>query len=255
MEFSGIDTGLRKDHMKADPSALVALLQLQQIDIDTLRAQKKLDELPQRDVILGLRKKRAEIESKMAQVEKMRETSDKNFSKINDEDARLIEKQKSVQEKIDHVQGDYRAVDSLTKELGGIAKRRNTLETELASISERVSQIAAVQEQIMNALALVNTQESEKIASFQKEGGALTNEIARLQNTRKNCIAEIGEDLFSLYEKKSSKGGGIGVARLNAGSCGVCRNKIDDGKLLQIRAEAPLSECPACKRLLVVVND
>lgn len=241
--------------MKADSSALAALLHLQQIDIDVMRTQKKLDELPQREVILALRKKRAEIEPKKAQVEEMRLATDREFTKINDEDARLVEKQKAVQEKIDTAQGDYRSVDSLTKELGGIAKRRNTLEGDLAALTERIEQISAVQDQVADALRRLDEQEAGVIAEFQKEGGALTHDLARLQKTREAQVEHVGEELYSLYEKKSKKGGGIGVARLKEGACSVCRNRIDEGKLLQIRGEAPLSECPSCKRMLVVTHD
>lgn len=241
--------------MKADPAALATLLHLQQVDIESMRAQKKLDELPQREVILGLRKKRAEVDPKRAQLEEMRRDADHEFTKINDEDERLVEKQQGIQEKIDHAQGDFRAVDSLTKELGGIAKRRNALEAEVATLTERIDQIAAVQKQVSDALQLIKTQEQDAIASFQKEGGELTNEVARLKNARENLAAQLDAELLDLYEKKSKKGGGIGIARLKEGSCSVCRNRIDEGKLLQIRAEAPLSECPSCKRMLVIVND
>lgn len=241
--------------MKADPSALTALLHLQQVDIDAMRAQKKLDKLPQREAILGLRKKRLEIEPKQVQVEKMRLEADQKFAKITDEDARLIEKQQGIQEKIDQTQGDFRAIDSLTKELGGVAKRRNTLESETATLTEHIEQISLVQDQVSRALKLLDKQENEAILSFQEEGGVLNNEIARLQSIRKKLSKQVGEELLALYEKRSKKGGGIGVARVKEGACSVCRNQIDEGKLLQIRAEAPLSECPACKRILVIVND
>ena len=241
--------------MDATPAALAALLQLQQLDIDAMRAQKALEELPQRETILMLRKKRAEVEPKKAQVEQMRLETEQAFTKINDEDARLVEKQKTIQEKIDGAGGDYRAVDSLSKELGGIAKRRNTLEAEVVKVSERITQIEAVQNQVNDALRVLDSQESEAIAVFQKEGGKLTQDIARMQDVREKLVEEIGPDLMARYEKKSKIGGGIGVARLLGSACGVCRNTIDEGKLLQIRGEAPISECPVCKRLLVVTHD
>ena len=44
-----------------------------------------------------------------------------------------MEKQHQVQHEIDEAKGDYRNVESRTKELNGIPKRRGTLEEELVA--------------------------------------------------------------------------------------------------------------------------
>ncbi|MFR8300535.1 MAG: C4-type zinc ribbon domain-containing protein [Gordonibacter urolithinfaciens] len=45
----------------------------------------------------------------------------------------------------------------------------------------------------------------------------------------------------------------MAVGLLTEGRCGVCRTVIDGGRLIDLKAEAPLGTCPHCKRLLVVM--
>lgn len=238
--------------MKADTKDLATLLNMQHIDMELIRARKKLAELPQRKAILEIRKKRQAVEEKQAKVAAMRSEADHVASRIKDEDERLVMRQRETQDKVDESRGDYRSVEALSKDLGGIAKRRNTLEQDLAEANEKLAQIDEVQAQISAALDKIIAQENAHVASFQDEGGSLTASIAAAEKKRGELADSLPPELLDLYEKTSAKSGGIALGRLVGGTCSVCRASIADGKYLQVQAEAPLSTCPACKRMLVV---
>lgn len=241
--------------MKADRNSINGLLQLQKVDIELLRSQKKLEELPQREKILNLRKKKQEIIAKQEQIAPMRRGVERDSTRVDDEDERLAGRQVETQKKIDEAQGDYRAIESLSKDLNGISKRRNALEEDKATFLQKLAQIEEIESQINNALATVEKQEQEVVESFQKEGGALTNAIARLEAMRESTIKNLPEELVDVYIKKKQKGGGVAVSVLQEGSCSICRTQVDPGKLLQLKAEAPLTECPSCKRMMVVSSE
>jgi predicted nucleic acid-binding Zn-ribbon protein len=253
--LSGDNTTIeRRGVMKASTKEITRLLQLQKIDLELLRLHKKLEELPQRELILKLREKKVEVATRVQQITEMLKENEQSMTRINDEDERLATKQKEVQAKIDDAQGDYRSISSLTKDLEGVAKRRSTLEGELKELDEKNDQIKQVQAQIIEAQNAIDTQEKEGIASFQAEGGALKNEIARLEALQAAASEEIESELLASYEKKKARYGGIGISKLDGGACSVCRNSFDEGKLLQLKSEAPLSECPACKRMMVILD-
>ena len=238
--------------MKADTKDLATLLNMQHIDMELIRAKKKLAELPQRAQILEIRKKKQAVEEKQAKISAMKKEADLAAARIKDEDERLVARQRETQEKIDESRGDYRSVEALTKDLGGIAKRRNTLEVDLGEANEKLAQIEQVQAQITAALEKIVLQENAYVSSFQKEGGGLNASIAAAEQKRAELAESLPADLLEMYEKTARKSGGIALARLVNGSCSVCRAAISEGKLLQVQAEAPLSTCPACKRMLVV---
>lgn len=235
--------------MQATTDDLTNLLRMQQIDLDLMKAKKKLEELPQRATILAARQKKRTIEQKRDQLAEMRAQAEAKASKLEAEDAELAEKQRRVQEAIDGSRGDYRNVEAHSKELGGFAKRRNTLEGELTKLGEELAKIEGVQGQVSRALAELEKQEASAIASFQREGSALQSDIARMSADREGMSA----DLREAYHRTAARTGGVAVGLLTEGRCGVCRTVIDGGRLIDLKAEAPLGTCPHCKRLLVVM--
>ena len=239
--------------MQATTDDLTNLLRMQQIDLDLMKAKKKLEELPQRATILAARQKKRTIEQKRDQVAEMRARAEGMAAKLEAEDAELAEKQRRVQEAIDGSLGNYRNVEAHTKELNGFAKRRNALEVELTRLGEELAKIEGVQSQVSQALAEVDKQEAAAIVSFQREGGALQAEIARMSADREGMSAELSPELRDTYNRTASRTGGVAVGFLTEGRCGVCRTVIDGGRLIDLKAEAPLGTCPHCKRLLVVM--
>ena len=237
--------------MQATTDDLTNLLRMQQIDLDLMKAKKKLEELPQRATILAARQKKRTIEQKRDQLAEMRAQAE--ASKLEAEDAELAEKQRRVQEAIDGSRGDYRNVEAHSKELGGFAKRRNTLEGELTKLGEELAKIEGVQGQVSRALAELEKQEASAIASFQREGSALQSDIARMSADREGMSADLSADLREAYHRTAARTGGVAVGLLTEGRCGVCRTVIDGGRLIDLKAEAPLGTCPHCKRLLVVM--
>lgn len=240
--------------MQATKKDLKTLSHLQECDLEILRTQKRFDELPQRKSIIGLREKLKTVEGKKTQVEDLLKQARNEFQLISNEDERLAQKQHDIQEKISTVQGDYRSVEAHTKELGGIAKRRNTLEAELAPLSEKMSQIESAAQQLKESLAQLRAQEAQAVGSFRKEGGQLNEQLAKLKAKRAQDAVQLDAALLALYEKKAQRMAGVALAHLAGQSCSVCRNSIDEGKFFQIKAEAPLSECPFCHRMLVVAD-
>ena len=239
--------------MQATTDDLTNLLRMQQIDLDLMKAKKKLEELPQRATILAARQKKRTIEQKRDQVAEMRARAEGMAAKLEAEDAELAEKQRRVQEAIDGSLGNYRNVEAHTKELNGFAKRRNALEVELTRLGEELAKIEGVQSQVSQAIAEVDKQEAAAIVSFQREGGALQAEIARMSADREGMSAELSPELRDTYNRTASRTGGVAVGLLTEGRCGVCRTVIDGGRLIDLKAEAPLGTCPHCKRLLVVM--
>ena len=239
--------------MQATTDDLTNLLRMQQIDLDLMKAKKKPEELPQRATILAARQKKRTIEQKRDQVAEMRARAEGMAAKLEAEDAELAEKQRRVQEAIDGSLGNYRNVEAHTKELNGFAKRRNALEVELTRLGEELAKIEGVQSQVSQALAEVDKQEAAAIVSFQREGGALQAEIARMSADREGMSAELSPELRDTYNRTASRTGGVAVGLLTEGRCGVCRTVIDGGRLIDLKAEAPLGTCPHCKRLLVVM--
>lgn len=238
--------------MQAEFQELETLLEIQKIDLDIMQAKKKRVELPQRIAVMRLRKKRGEIQEKLDQVIDLQKQADAEMTVIEDEDRSLVEKQQRAQELIDAAGSDYRKVESHSREMAGVAKRRETLAERRVEAEAKLGKIKGVRDQLEGAIAASEAEEARLRADFEGEDNALAEHIRSCTAQRDEMAAAIDPALVKLYEKTAAKTGGVAIGKLEEDACGICRTGIEGGRLIALKAEAPLGTCPTCKRLLVV---
>ncbi|MCI9261654.1 zinc ribbon domain-containing protein [uncultured Adlercreutzia sp.] len=238
--------------MEATREDIDSLFELQRIDLEIMRRTKELDELPQRGIIVAAREKRGAIEAQSAKVAEVKRATSRKITRIDDEDASLAKKEAGVQAAIDAAHGDFRNVEARTKELAGIVRRRGTLAEDRAAVQAELDKIGNIEAQITLALEEVSAKEQEAIDSFQKQGGDLKLAIAKLEASRNQLVGKIDAELVKAYDRTSARAGGVAIGALDGNRCGVCRVTIDSGRLIDLRAQAPLGTCPSCKRLLII---
>ena len=239
--------------MFVEDQDLVNLLEVQQIDLQVMQSKKKRAELPQRIEVMRLRKKRDEVQQKLDQVIELQKKAEHEMTLVEDEDRSLLEKQQRAQEIIDTAGSDYRRVESNSKEMAGVAKRRETLSHKADEIAVQLDKILGLRSQLEGAIAASQAEEDRLRNAFSEDDRKLVESISALMARRGEIVSQLPEDLFKLYEKTAAKTGGVAVGRLTEGGiCGVCRTAIEEGRLIEVKAAAPLAVCPTCKRLLVV---
>ena len=238
--------------MEATREDIEGLFELQRIDLEVKRLTKELDDLPQRSIIVAAREKTTEIEAKAEKVAELKRVTARKITRIDDEDASLAKKEAGVQAAIDAAHGDFRNVEARTKELAGIVRRRGTIAEDRAAIQAELDKIGAMEAQIALAVEEISAKEQQAIDSFQKQGGELKLAIAKLEAARGQVEAKVNDDLARAYDRIVARSGGVAIGVLDDSRCGVCRMPIESGRLIDLRSQAPLGICPACKRLLVI---
>ena len=238
--------------MQAEYEDLDLLLKIQALDLEILQKKKMRGELPQRIEVVKVRKKRDEIAPKLDQVAEMQTAKEAEITKVEDEDRGLAEKQERTQADIEAAGGDFRAVDAHSRDLDGIVKRRVTLEERLGVLKAELDRILAVRKQVEDALSLCERQEEALRASYQKQDNEIVAQVRSLMEARSMIAKRIPADLLACYDETAAKTGGVALGKLEESTCGVCRTAIEGGRLIELRAEAPLGRCPSCKRLLVI---
>ncbi|MDO4532967.1 MAG: hypothetical protein Q4C36_04520 [Coriobacteriia bacterium] len=238
--------------MQASENEIQALLQIQEADIIAINAEKKLAELPQRAQLQALAEKKKSVLEKLAQVTKMHDAARRKFTSIEDERAILLRKQEDTQAKIDASSGDFRAVQSLTRDMGGIAKRLSTLEGEFTASKEKLDQVKAVKGQVEGAIQALDEQALRIRDSFQRDAAELKAQAEEARGKSERFAVDVSPAVMKQYANAARRGGGMGIARLIDDRCSTCRNTIDANRMLMVKREAPLSSCPSCGRLLIV---
>ena len=138
--------------MRIDSEVLAAFLHMQELDVQIIRAEKQLQELPERKAVADAMAKRRAVAAKAEQVEKLAAKAEDKLARITEEDDGLAGKARRIQDEIEQAQGDFRTVDARTKELTGVQERRDALEEDMRAVDAELEKIKAVRAQIAAAM-------------------------------------------------------------------------------------------------------
>ncbi|MDR1714152.1 MAG: hypothetical protein LBR39_08405 [Coriobacteriales bacterium] len=230
------------------------LMELTAADYQLIRLKKQLDGLPQRQKLLDLRAKQAEVQRKAEQVNSLYHECEQAIKQLQDEEASLKAKSAEAQAQIDTA-ANYKEVTNLTLELESLARRREKVEFEALKLMERLDKAAEVQAQVQQALEKLSRQDEELVSSFQSEGAAIQKETFITEKLREQLTAALPAELLKRYEQARQAKGGAGAAHLEGSHCSGCRVAFTDGQLAKLTQGPEIGECPHCHRLLVVSGE
>jgi predicted nucleic acid-binding Zn-ribbon protein len=245
---------LKEPTLKADPSAQLKLLDVQELDsrIDTLR--HRLATIPEAAQLAEMGKRRKALDDKLRdrRVEVADLTADQQKA---DADVEAVRNRR---------ERDQRMLDS-----GAVANPKDAerMLHELESLARRISDLEDVEIEVMERLEAVQ----RDLEHTEGELAALDEEVRRLEDGRSARAAELDgeltglmaerqgtaeglpEDLMTLYLKLRDQKGGVGAAALRARQCEGCRLTLDNSVLDEIR-QRPTDDvirCEECGRILV----
>ena len=238
--------------MQATSEQIDTLRKLQEADRSRLQAALALEKLPQPAQAAQVREKMEGIVAKIVQIQALYDEASSSIDKLQDEDDTLERRQKFLQNEISLAKDDYRKMTTLTRELETSAKRRETVSFEMDKATKRMEEVKKVLDKAVSARDTLAAQEADLAAAYRSEGGKLKKAVDAGMEQRTKLIASLPEDVRAEYERVLARCGGVALAMLEGTRCSVCRNVIDDSRIVQMRQEAPLSHCPNCGRLSIV---
>jgi uncharacterized protein len=228
-----------------------SLLALQDLDIEIMRAKKRLDELPEKRDILVVRQKQRDVTDLHGKADLLLKKLAADLKAHQDEIAVLSEKIAAEQAKV-MATADHRAVQSITREMDGLRRRQDKMEMESLQIMERIDKAAAQRDKIDEALAQLADKDAGLVERFKAVGMALQEDIADMERRRAETAASIEAGLVSRYDQMRESKGGVGVGRLDGDTCTACRMTLPAERIHALEAGDDVGVCPQCRRLLVV---
>ena len=228
-----------------------ALLELQRLDLEILRAKKRLEELPEKRAILEIRHKQRDVNNLRHKADVLLGKLRSDLKAHQDEIEMLTSKLDAEQIKI-MATTDHRAVTSLTREMDGLRRRRDKMEMESLQLMERIDKASMQMATIDSALNQLAEKDAAAVDLFRAVGGALQNDIASCEAQRAGVAASIDLATVSRYDALRESKGGVGVGQPEGDSCSACRMSLPVERLGELVAGPDVSICPQCRRLLVV---
>lgn len=229
------------------------LLALTEQDLAIARAEKALDELPEKLAVLQLRKRLREIEGVREKAAAYCRKTEALIARSNDEASSLQAKIDTEQAKV--LSGDIsnpKELQNLTREMDALKRRKDAVEFEELGLMEKAEAGSVQLAKVEAALAEGVAKEQALITEFKSKGGELQTEIGHMRESRDRLAARLAPALRSRYEALKESKHGIAAGELKGQLCSACRTQIPSHEVQAILSGPDVTECPNCKRLLVV---
>lgn len=233
----------------------LTLVRLQDLDSGIMRLRKRLDEMPEMHAVVQTRAKKRQVESLKVKSKELLSRFEREVARIDDECSGLREKIDAEQRKI--MSGEVtnpKELLNITREMDALRRRREKLEMEQVSLMERAEKAKQQLDQVQEALQKLESREEQLIEVFKKVGGELQVDIAEQLQERDKALAELPEDLAAKYESLKESKDQLAVGQLQGETCTACRMSLPADAVRVLLMGSAVGVCPACRRMLVVID-
>lgn len=240
----------------AGPRAdLDALLRLQEVETTIRRLERRLSELPEQaelDVVLD------EANRLKARVDANRVDMDLLDSEIRRAEGEIdLLSQRKDAEQARMYGGDIKSpkeLQAIRAEISGVEGRMGEIEGAALEKMEQREELSATVEEI-DARREELSGDIERLTDRRDEAAKeILAELAESRVARDRERQQVPDDVLERYERAKERHGGVGVGALDGGICTACRLELTPLERNDARADGPLTTCPQCQRLLVVLD-
>lgn len=240
--------------MNASPEHQRLLLDVADLDRRIQQAERARTTPAQGPRINELAKERQEQLRELTTLTGARDDARTELTRL-ESDVKLVEQRRTRDSERLAASTNSKDAQALERELASLAKRVSDLEDMELEVMSRVEDAeAAVAAQ--QALVDVTTAEGTELTAQAKAAvAAATTEGEHLKRDRAAITADIPADLLADYERRASRG--IGVGLLRRGTCEGCRMMLSGTHLNEVRQAAPdaVLSCPECGAILVRTDE
>lgn len=230
------------------------LLGVQERDTATDRLQHRKQTLPERAELAALEDRLAAVGAQMAEAAGRRDQVGRRQAELERElaasEARIVQIEKRMYSGEVTAMRDLQAMAAEVESLRG---RVSSLEDlALAAMDEREPLDAEVDRLAVERDEFASQAEGLRQAIAEAET-ALDAEMVEEQREREALVARLPADLVATYDRLRARLGGVGVARLEHGSCMGCHLRLPAVEIERLKRLPPdaLAFCDQCGRILV----
>lgn len=243
----------RTEPMNADTETFESLKALQELDAEIGEMRGKVASYAPllEEVEAPVQELDAEVEALETRVREMR-LDERRLERSADENRQRLEKLEDRLNQVRNVREEAAVRAEVDMVRGAVeADEHEALEL-LDQIRRTELKLDELREKLERARAEVEPRRRELLEERQEAA----DELAILEDRRRNHATRIAESARELYERIANARTGVAVAHLTAdGACGHCYNMIPLQKQAEIRSADALIRCEACGVILAPPDD
>jgi uncharacterized protein len=240
--------------VKADPSAQVRLLDLQDLDsrADQLRHQRR--SLPEHARLVELEDARGRMDGEMQDARISVDDLTVEQTKVDADVEQVKARRERDRQRIDQgLISNPKDIQRMQQEMVSLERRITSLEDDEIEVMERLEEAQATLDTLSGRLTDTDKDIEQTTAARDAKLAEIDQSLGELDAQRTPLAGELPADLLALYDRLRASKGGVGAALLRARSCSGCMLDLDNAELATIRASADddVIRCEECSRILV----
>lgn len=237
--------------MKASVRQQRVLLDLQSLDTEQVRLQRRRAQLPERAELAALAKETAAVRDRFMAAQRVLEDRKVEIERIESDIAVVAQRRARNTERM-AVATASKEAQSLQDEVDSLERRRLALEEQELEVMEAVELAQPDFDAAANELASIDRRRAELEQSLATNEDHIQRDAAAATEQRTLLSAEVQRDVLALYEETRDRYG-IGAARLRGNVSEGSNMALDDAELAGIRATDPeeIVFCPGSGAILV----
>ncbi|MDI9590442.1 MAG: hypothetical protein QM302_05330 [Acidobacteriota bacterium] len=228
-----------------------ALLRLQEIDLELMRLNGRLNAMPQQKKLATIKAAERNLAGKLTHIVGLRKDVEMDLEDNEAAQRRTSERVSEVQGEAQERARDYRGVRDLEAHLTALAKQLEKLEYAHGILEAELERLMRAEQ---NANDLARKLQEERVAqqgSFERDSSAIMARVRLLAQERRQTVDRIGETTREDYARAYKRFGGLAVERLRGHMPTTCRVKLQQGVFNELMRGPVIAECPYCHRMLV----
>lgn len=240
--------------LKADAFSQLTLLEVQKLDSRLDQLRHRLATLPETRELAALVADRSQVDDQSRDA-KIRVDDLTREQRKADADVEQVKTRRSRDQDRMH-QGlitNPKDLARMQSELVSLSRRISDLEDVELEVMEQLESAQAEYDRLVARLTELDTRADELTRSRDDKAGAIRAEVTEAAHQRTAVASGVADDLLTLYDRLREQKGGVGAAPLRARRCGGCSLEVNPSDLGRI-AKASMDEvvrCEECNRILV----
>jgi predicted nucleic acid-binding Zn-ribbon protein len=244
--------------VKADPSAQVRLLELQDLDsrADQLRHQRRT--LPEHARLTELTEARRRVDGLAVDARIEVDDLTAEQTKVDSDVEQVKTRRERDQQRIDQgLISNPKDIQRMQQEMVSLERRITSLEDEELEVMARLEDAQRTLDDLTRQLTETDAQIAEVTQARDARLSELDQSLGEVEAQRAPAATGLPEDLMALYDRLRESKGGVGAALLRARRCEGCNLDLDNAELATIRSAADddVIRCEECSRILVRTSE
>ena len=228
-----------------------ALLRLQEIDLELMRQNGQLKDMPQQKKIAAIEAAKKSIASKMKSILGQRKDAEIDLEDNEAAHEKTVNRVNEVQSEAQDRAQDFRGIRDLEAHLTALAKQLEKLEFRHRELEANLERLLKAEQNATDLDKKLDEERTAQQESYEQASADIMARVRVLAADRRAVLADISDEVAEQYAKAAKRFGGLAVERLRGNMPTTCRVKLQQGIFGELMRGPVITECPYCHRMLV----